>query len=67
MGIPNNYIGNIVDYLQKIKVTDKQADQIMSKVKEAKALIGNTRDVSSLSGDVKSKLQSLAIIQINMI
>ena len=40
MGIPNNYIGNIVDYLQKIKVTDKQADQIMSKVKEAKALIG---------------------------
>lgn len=61
MGIPNNYIGNIVDYLQKIKVTDKQADQIMSKLKEAKALIGNTRDLSSLSGDVKSKLQSLAI------
>lgn len=61
MGIPNNYIGNIVDYLQKIKVTDKQADQIMSKVKEAKALIGNTSDLSSLSGDVKSKLQSLAI------
>ena len=61
MGIPNNYIGNIVDYLQKIKVTDKQADQIMSKVKEAKSLIGNTRDLSSLSGDVKSKLQSLAI------
>ena len=53
MGIPNNYIGNIVDYLQKIKVTDKQADQIMSKVKEAKSLIGNTRDLSSLSGDVK--------------
>ena len=61
MGIPNNYIGNVVDYLQKIKITDSQADQIMSKVKEAKALIGNTSDLSSLSGEVKSKLQSLAI------
>lgn len=61
MGIPNSYIGNVVDYLQKIKVTDNQMNQIMGKLEEAKELIGDTKSLDLLDSSVKSQLQNLAV------
>lgn len=61
MGVPSNYIGNVVDHLQRIKINQKQADQMMSKINQAKSLIGNTEDLSKLSTSDKVKLQNLAV------
>lgn len=61
MGVPSNYIGNIVDHLQRIKVSDKEVDLMMGKINEAKSIIGNTKDLSSLSTANKVKLQSIAV------
>ena len=61
MGIPNSYIGNVVEYLQTIKITEAQKNQAMSYIEQAKTLIGDTKDISKLSASEKSKLQSLAV------
>jgi len=61
MGIPNSYIGNVVEYLQTIKITEAQKNQAMSYIEQAKTLIGDTKDISILPASVKSKLQSLAV------
>lgn len=61
VGIPSNYIGNVVEYLQTIKITESQKNQAMGYIQEAKNLIGDTKDISKLPASVKSKLQSLAV------
>lgn len=58
-GVPSNYVGNVVDYLQKVNITQAQADQVMAKINEAKALIGDVKDVTKLDASVKSQIQSL--------
>ncbi len=61
IGIPSNYIGNIVEHLQKIKINKNQADKLMDIVKEAQGIIGNTTNLAELPSSLKAKLQTLAV------
>ena len=61
IGVPSNYTANVVDYLQKVKITETQKSQAIGYVREAKDLIGETKDISKLSSEVKTKLQTLAV------
>ena len=60
MGVPSSYVGSVVEYLQKIDITESQKNTVLGYINEAKALIGNTTDLGSLSADVKLKLKDLA-------
>lgn len=59
-GVPSNYVGNIVDYLQKVNITQAQANQVKAKINEVKSLIGNQKDLTKLDSATKAKIQSLA-------
>lgn len=61
IGVPKNYVANIVEYLQKTTITDVQYEKAMSYVNKAKAIIGNESDLRQLSTSQKNELQSLAI------
>ncbi|QJA09374.1 hypothetical protein HF520_10575 [Romboutsia sp. CE17] len=61
IGVPKNYVANIVEYLQKTTITDAQYENAMSYVNKAKAIIGNESDLRQLSTSQKNELQSLAI------
>ena len=60
-GVPSSYVGNVVDYLQKVNITQAQANQIKGKINEAKSLIGDVKNLGKLDSSVKTKIQSLAI------
>jgi len=61
MGVPSNYIGNVVEYLQRVNITNAQKNQAMGYIQQAKNLIGDTKDISKLPASVKSNIQSLAV------
>lgn len=60
LGIPNTYIGNIVEYLQKIKINEDQFKSINAKIDEAVALSNGSTDISIIDEEVKSKIKNLA-------
>lgn len=60
LGIPNTYIGNIVEYLQKIKINEDQFNTINAKIDEAVALTDGATDISTIDEEVKSKIKNLA-------
>lgn len=59
-GVPSSYVGTVSEYLQKTKISESQYNTAKSKLDQAKAIIGNTKDLSSLSSDQKSEVMSLA-------
>lgn len=61
IGVPDSYIGNVVEYLQKVTITDAQVNSLMAKIDEAKALIGSEKDLSQLPESTKQSLFSLAV------
>lgn len=61
LGVPKNYVANIVEYLQKTTITDAQYEKAMTYVNKAKSIIGNESDLSKLSTSQKNELQSLAV------
>ena len=60
LGIPNSYRGNIVEYLQKIKINEDQFKSINAKIDEAVALANGATDISIIDEEVKSKIKNLA-------
>lgn len=60
LGIPNTYIGNIVEYLQKIKITQDQFNSINAKIDEAVSLTNGATDISTIDEEVKNKIKNLA-------
>lgn len=60
LGIPSSYVGNIIEYLQKTTISEADYNKAMGYVNEAKAIIGNTKDLRKLSQKDKNTLQSLA-------
>lgn len=58
-GLPQNYIGNVIEHLQKIDVSDEQISEIESKFKEAQALLGNQYDLSRLDEERKKSMKDL--------
>ena len=61
IGVPTNYVANIVEYLQKTTITDAQYEKAMTYVNQAKAIIGNVSNLGQLSASQKNELQSLAV------
>ena len=61
MGVPTNYVANIVEYLQKTNITDAQYNKVMKYMEDAKEIIGDVKDLRSLSSADKSRLQNLAV------
>ena len=61
IGVPTNYVANIVEYLQKTTITDAQHEKAMTYVNQAKAIIGNISNLGQLSASQKNELQSLAV------
>lgn len=60
IGVPNSYIGNIVEYLQKTSISQSDYNKAMGYINEAKAIIGETKNLDKLSQSDKNSLQSLA-------
>lgn len=61
IGVPTNYVANIVEYLQKTTITDAQYEKAMTYVNQAKSIIGNVSNLGQLSASQKNELQSLAV------
>ena len=61
IGVPSNYVANVVEYLQKTTITDNQYKEVMGNIEKAKSIIGNVKDLRTLSDKDKNKLQQLAI------
>lgn len=61
IGIPSNYVANVVEYLQKTTITDSQYKKVMSDIEQAKSIIGNVQDLRTLPSNDKKELQQLAI------
>lgn len=59
VGVPNSYVGTIVEYLQKTTISDSQYNAAMGHINEAKAIIGDTKDIRDLSTSDKNTVQSL--------
>lgn len=61
MGIPTNYVANVVEYLQKTTISDAQYKKAMTYIDSAKSIVGGTKDISKLPASDKAKLQELAV------
>lgn len=61
IGVPTNYVANIVEYLQKTNITDAQYNKVMKYMEDAKDIIGNVQNLASLSSADKARLQNLAV------
>ena len=60
LGVPNTYVGNIIEYLQKIEISEEQYNRIKDKIDEAKIILNGESDVSKFDEDARSKLKNLA-------
>jgi len=61
IGVPTNYVANAVEYLQKTTISDAQYKKVMNYIDNAKGIVGNVKDLSTLSSADKAKLQNLAV------
>ena len=57
LGVPSSYVGSLVESIQKNKISKANINNAKSYVNQAKAIIGNTKDLSKLSQGEKNKLQ----------
>ena len=60
-GVPDNYIGNAVEYLQKINLTQAKVNAVKAKINKASSLTGGVKDLSTLDKSVKSQIKNLVI------
>lgn len=60
-GVPAEQTGKVVEYLQKVKVTQAQADAVIEKVNEAKAQTGGETDLTKLSDAVRDDIKSTMV------
>lgn len=49
IGVPQNQVANVVDYLQKVKITDSQYQSLMTKIDETSAILNGKTDITALS------------------
>ena len=60
LGISNTYIGNLVEYLQKIRINEDQFNSINSKIDEAISLTNGSTDIINIDEEIKSKIKNLS-------
>ena len=61
LGVPNTYIGNVVEYLQKIEITQEQADSILSKIDDAVILLDGKTDITTIDDVTKNAIKEMAV------
>lgn len=49
VGVPSSQLGNVVEYLQKVNITQAQADTVIAKIDSAYAKTGGQTDLTKLS------------------
>ena len=59
-GVSSSDTAKVIEYLNKTTISDAAYKQAKGYINEAKALIGNTKDLSKLSTADKAKLKTLA-------
>lgn len=60
LGVPNTYIGNVVEHLQKVQITEAQSSNLLSLVDKAAAVVGDSKDLSKLTASDKESVMNLA-------
>lgn len=60
LGVPNTYIGNVVEHLQKVEITEAQASNLSALVDKAAAVVGESKDLTKLSASDKDAVMNLA-------
>lgn len=60
LGVPNTYIGNVVEHLQKIQITEAQSNNLLALVDEAAAVLGDSTNLRKLSDADKNVIMDLA-------
>lgn len=60
-GLPQTYVGNVIEHLQKIDVSEEQIIEIENKFKEVESLLGNQYDLSRLDEERKKAMKNLMI------
>ena len=60
MGVPSSYVGTVVEYLQKTTISEADYNKAMGYVNQAKAIIGDTKDIRTLSDSDKIAIKNLA-------
>ena len=60
LGVPNTYTGNVIEHLQKIQITEAQANNLLSLVDKAATVIGDSKDISKLATSDKEAVMNLA-------
>lgn len=60
LGVPNTYVANIIEYLQKIEISEEQYNRIEKKLDEAKIILNGESDVSNFDEAERNKLKNLA-------
>lgn len=60
LGVPSTYVGNAIEYLQKIEISEEQYDIIKAKINEAEQILNGENDITSLDSDRKEALKNLA-------
>lgn len=58
-GVPHTYVGNAIEYLQKIEVTEEQYNSILSKIDEAEAILGEISNIATAPDEIKSVIKDL--------
>jgi hypothetical protein len=57
IGVPGTQTGNVIEYLQKVDITDAQYQSIMLKIDETAALVSGVQDITKLSAETEAKIQ----------
>lgn len=58
-GVPHTYVGNAIEYLQKIEVTEEQYNRILSKIDEAEAILDGISDITTADDEIKNAVKNL--------
>jgi hypothetical protein len=57
-GVPSSQLSKVVEYLQKVTITQAQADAAIAKVKDASTVANGATDLSKLSTTAKDQIKS---------
>ena len=60
LGVPNTYIGSVVEHLQKVEITEAQSNNLLALVDKAATVVGDTKDISKLTTSDKETIMNLA-------
>lgn len=57
IGVPNSQTGNILEYLQKVNITDQNYNDLLTKIDETTVLLNGSTDITSLDATTEAKVE----------